>query len=650
MKILHVLLFILCFCQAALSNHQRVSSPDEKIRVEINVDEDIQFQILFENTIILSATELSMNLRNEKPLGRNARLKTVRTRKVDHLIKPDIREKCSEMEEVFNELELNFEDKSALVFRVYNEGIAYHFVTNLEKSIIIERETLQLEFNQTDRIFFQRSGGFASPYESPYEHMPVNQVSDSGLVCLPALVQTADGIKILLTESDLTDYPGMWLRGTGSEKLSATFAGYPLEKSSGDNPYQHGRVIRHADYIARTKGNRSYPWRVFIIAKQDKELLTSNLVYLLATPLQLNDVSWIKPGIVTFDWWARRNIYGVNFKAGINTATAKYFIDFAAEFGLEYFLFDDGWTDNRNILNYNPALDMEEITAYAKDKKVGLMVWLIWSSLDRQTDAVFDMLQKWDVKGIKVDFMNRDDQEMVNFYHKIASEAAKRKMVIDFHGAYKPAGLRRAYPNVLTREALIEFEYNGWTDYANPEHHNLLPFIRMVAGPMDYIPGTMNNAQKKDFRKNGDHPMGQGTRAHALALFVVLESPMQMLPDSPSDYYKERTCMEFISKIPVEWDETRVLEAKLGDYVVIARRNGNEWFVSAITDWDARDFDISLDFLDEEEYTIELIKDGLNADLRAIDYVLETDSVSKESRFHLQLAPGGGWIARIYKK
>jgi alpha-glucosidase len=260
------------------------------------------------------------------------------------------------------------------------------------------------------------------------------------------------------------------------------------------------------------------------------------------------------------------------------------------------------------------------------------------------------MLGKWGVRGIKVDFMNRDDQEMVNFYYKIAKKAAEYKMVINFHGAYKPAGLRRAYPNVLTREALIEFEYNGWTDKANPDHHNLLPYIRMVTGPMDYIPGTMNNAQKNDFRKNGDHPMGQGTRAHAIALFGILESPMQMLPDSPSDYYKERECMEFISKIPVEWDETIVLEAKVGDYTVLARRNGSSWFVSAITDWDPREFDITLDFLDDGEYEIELIRDGINAEFRAIDYVLEKGDVDKNSRYHLNLAPGGGWMARIAKK
>ncbi len=643
-------LITLWLIMPVIADQYEITSPEKKIKVEINVESEIQFQVIFQNKMILSASNITMELLGDVVLGKKFNLNDVRTRSVNRKIKPAIREKFSEIEDTFNEIRFDFDEDYSLVFRAYNSGVAYHFVTDMDKNLTVESETMQLDFNKMDHIYFQPSSGFASAYETPYQYMLVNEINSEGLICLPALVQTTDGVNILITESSLVDYPGMWLKGSKSEKITATFAGYPLEKSYEGNAYQKGRVTKHADYIAKTKGQRSYPWRIFAIAEQDKDLITNQLVYLLAPPLQLDDVSWIKPGIMTFDWWARRNIYGVDFKAGVNTATAKYFIDFAAEFGLEYFLFDDGWTDNNNILSYNPDLNMDEIAAYAKEKKVGLMMWLIWSNLDQQTDDVFDMLEKWGVRGIKVDFMNRDDQEMVNYYYKIAKEAAKRQMVVNFHGAYKPAGLRRAYPNVLTREALIEFEYNGWKDHANPEHHNLLPFIRMVAGPMDYIPGTMNNAQKNDFRNNGDHPMGQGTRAHAIALFGILESPMQMLPDSPSDYYKERECMEFISKIPVEWDETIVLEAKLGDFVIIARRNGDDWILSAVTDWDPREFDVSLDFLDDGEYNIELIKDGINAEFRAIDYVLEKESVDKTSRYHLKLAPGGGWIARITKK
>ncbi|RLC26179.1 MAG: glycoside hydrolase family 97 protein, partial [Deltaproteobacteria bacterium] len=350
-----------------------------------------------------------------------------------------------------------------------------------------------------------------------------------------------------------------------------------------------------------------------------------------------------------FDWWGRRNIYGTNFKSGVNTATAKYFIDFASEFGFEYFLFDDGWSEQGDLLAINPDLNMEEVIAYAKEKNVKIMLWAIWNTFEKQMDAAWKQFEEWGISGIKFDFMNRDDQKMVQFYHHVAKEAARRKMVIDFHGAYKPAGLRRMYPNVLTREALIEFEYNGWTKFDTPEHHNLLPYIRMVAGPMDYIPFTTHNAQKKNFRTVGDMPMGMGTRAHSMALFVILESPMQMLPDSPSDYYKERECTEFISKIPVEWDDLKVLNAKIGEYTVLARKNKDEWFIGAITNWEPKEFEINFDFLDNGEYQMEYIEDGINADTRAIDYQKKTKTVTNKDIHTINLAPGGGWLARIKK-
>jgi alpha-glucosidase len=339
----------------------------------------------------------------------------------------------------------------------------------------------------------------------------------------------------------------------------------------------------------------------------------------------------------------------VDFKGGVNTETTKFYIDFCAKYGFEYFLFDDGWTDNNNILNVSKELNMNEISEYARKKNVGLMAWLLWSTFEKQMDEVFDLLEKWGFKGIKVDFMNRDDQLMVNFYEKVAAEAAKRKMVVDFHGAFKPAGLHRKYPNVLTCEGLIEFEYNGWTSQDTPDHRNLLPYIRMFAGPMDYIPGTVNNATKNDFRMSGEYPMGQGTRAHFIALAVILESPMMMLPDSPSDYYREEETTLFLSKIPVVWDEIKVLEAKTGDYTVIARKSGSEWYIGAITDWTPRDFEIKLDFLGDGNYQMEYFEDGKNANLRATDYKRKTETVSKSTTHKISLASGGGWAARISK-
>jgi len=371
------------------------------------------------------------------------------------------------------------------------------------------------------------------------------------------------------------------------------------------------------------------------------------MVYLLATPNILDDVSWINPGVVMFDWWAKNNIYGVDFKAGINTETAKYFIDFCAEQGFRYFLFDDGWCGKGDLLHEVEGLNMEEVTTYAKTKGVDVMVWVIWHTLQRQWNEAFDLFEKWGIKGIKMDFMNRDDQQMVEFYESVAKKAAEKKMVVDFHGAYKPCGLRRKYPNILTREALIEFEYNGGANEANPVHHNLLPYIRGFAGPMDYIPATMRNSTKDNFRPISDYPMGQGTRAQSIALFVILNSPMTMLPDAPSDYKREKECTDFIAKIPVEWDETKLLQGKIEKYTVMARRSGTNWFIGAITNWDARNIELETSFLNPGKYKLEAIQDGINANARAEDYKKIEIVFNAGDKFILNLASGGGWVARI---
>lgn len=622
-------------------------SPDQTILIDVSVGKAIEFTVLVDGQQVVHVPDVSLAHEGGPILGWAAQVKGVDRLSISREVRPEIREKCAAIAERCNELTLTFASNFALTLRAYDNGVAYRFSTSVPGDRVVRWENARFQFADESTIICQKEKGFRSNYEKPYTNQPVRDVKREDLCCLPALVSAPRGPKVLITESDLRDYPGMWLRGTSGASLEATFAGYPLEESYEGRAYTHGRVTKHADYIAKTEGTRTYPWRILALAREDGDLITNQLVYLLAAPLALEDVSWITPGVVTFDWWGRRNIYGVDFKAGINTATAKYFIDFAADYGFEYFLFDDGWSDRTNLLEVTADLDMEEVCAYAKQKGVGVMLWMVWATLDRQCAEALDKFAEWGIEGIKIDFMDRDDQKMVNFYHRIAKEAAARQMVIDFHGAYKPTGLRRAYPNVLTREGLIEVEQNGWSDLANPEHHTLLPFIRMVAGPMDYIPGTMNNAQKHNFRPVGDRPMGLGTRAHDMALFVILESPMQMLPDAPSDYYREHECTEFIAQIPVEWDETRVLEAKVGDYVILARRRGSTWFVGAITDWDRRRFDLRLDLLDEGSYEMEAIRDGINADVRAIDYKKEKRRVAKGQAISIDLVPGGGWVARI---
>ncbi len=645
-----VILLILVIAPVNLfGKHHQLLSPDGKTEIIISVNSNLDLQVKFQSQLLFNGQNIFIELEDGTKLGVNPIVLNTESFSVDRFIKPEIKEKYASIHELYNELKLDFRGDYSFVVRAFNNGIAYRFVTSIEDSITIRKENLNLSFADNDSIHYQKSETFNSSYETPYQYSTISEIDTSGLVCLPFLVKTQNDINVLVSESNLENYPGLWMKANGTRSLISAHAGYPIEFVNDGNAYRQGQVLKHAEYIAKLDGKFNFPWRVFVIEDNDTGLISNTLIYQLAEPSRIEDPSWITPGVVTFDWWGRRNIYGTDFKAGINTETAKYFIDFAAEFGFEYFLFDDGWSKQDDLSAIHPDLDMEEVMSYAKSKDVKIMLWVIWNTFEKQKEAAWDQFEKWGIRGIKFDFMNRDDQKMVQFYYDVANEAAKRKMVIDFHGAYKPTGLRRTFPNVLTFEALIEFEYNGWTDYVSPDHDNILPYLRMVTGPMDYIPYTTHNAQKKNFRPVGDMPMGQGTRAHSMALSVILESPMRMLSDSPSDYYREKECTEFYSKIPVEWDDLRVLEAKIGDYTIIARRNSDNWYVGAVTDWDPREFEINFDFLADGIYEMEYIEDGINADERAIDYKRKTKNITNKDKLKIHLSPGGGWIARIIK-
>lgn len=649
MNRLYFIVLIFIFTFQAFGKEYQLTSPDSRVDVIISSNSKLDLKVKFQSKLLFHACNLFIELSDNTKLGVKPVVNEAKISSINKIFEPVLKEKYAKIHEQYNELKIDFSGDFSFVVRAFNDGIAYRFLTSLKDSIVVKKENLNLIFAESDSIYFQKSKTFNSSYETVYQQKAISDISTEGYCCLPALVEKQSGTKILISESDLADYPGLWLKATGSSNLKSAHAGYPVEFINEGSPYRQGQVKRHADFIAKTKGTREFPWRVFVISDNDAGLITNTLIYQLAKPNQVEETSWITPGVVTFDWWGRRNIYGTDFKAGINTETAKYFIDFAAEFGFEYFLFDDGWSKQENLFSIHPDLNMEDVMKYASEKNVKIMLWVIWDTFEKQSEAAWDQFVKWGISGIKFDFMNRDDQLMVQFYYRVAKEAAKRKMVIDFHGAYKPAGLRRAYPNVLTREALIEFEYNGWTKHVTPDHDNLLPYIRMVTGPMDYIPFTTHNAQKKNFRPVGDMPMGQGTRAHSMALFVILESPMQMLPDSPSDYYQERECTEFMSKIPVEWDDLKVLKTKIGDYTIVARKKDENWYIGAITDWEPREFEIHFNFLSDGIYEMEYIEDGINAAERAIDYKRKTGKITQKDKMQIKLAPGGGWIARIIK-
>jgi len=647
MKKFILLTSLLCFSFSVLAQKYGLTSPDGKLTAGIEIDNGIYVALLKGRNSVFKLANISLETHLVVPQDGQYKVQKVIKNSVNEVIKPEIPDKAAILTNSYNELEIKFRNNHAITFRLFNEGLAYRLSTSSKDSLTIISENLDLYFDTSDSVRFQSSETFNSAYETPYEHAKLTEIQKEKLCNLPLLIEKQNGFFVMVTEADLYNYPGLWLKGTGRAQLSAVNPPRPKTLTNTGSEYVRNQVAGTYNNIARVNGTRTYPWRIFAVAGNEKDLVSNSMVYMLASPCAVKDISWIKPGVVMFDWWAKNNIYGVDFKAGINTETAKYFIDFCAEKGFRYFLFDDGWSSGDDLLKTVQGLDMAEVTAYGRSKGVDIMLWMVWHTLQKQWDQAFSQFEKWGIKGIKVDFMNRDDQPMVMFYEAVAREAAARKMVVDFHGAYKPCGLSRKYPNVLTREALIEFEYNGWTNYDDPVHHNLLPYIRMFAGPMDYIPATMRNSTRSNFRPIGDYPMGQGTRAHSMALFVILNSPMTMLPDSPSDYYREKECTDFLKKIPVVWDDTRLLQGKIAKYTILGHRSGSEWYIGAITDWSERNFDLETSFLEPGRYRLEAIIDGINAGKRAEDYKKIEMDFQAGDILKLRLASGGGWVARI---
>ncbi len=642
-----LLIIIIAFCHHLFASEAyRLSSPDGRTVIKISIKEDIQFSVIRNDVEIISPSVISMTLSDIGVLGDDAEVEKAIRKTIQQEHFPVVRQKSNLIFEHCNELMIHFLGNFSLTFRAYNEGVAYRFTTKFNENIKVGLETFTINFPRNYFIYFPEEESFFSHNEREYKYQLVGDIPAGNFCSLPALIEASNGIKILITESDLKEYPGMWLMANGGNSLSAIFPGYPVKtKQIGDRDVE---VTEYADYLAKTGGIRTFPWRIMAIADSDGDLITNQLTWMLASPLQINDASWIKPGKVAWDWWNSNNIYEVDFRAGINTETYKYYIDFASKYGIEYIILDEGWYELGDLLDVNPDIDIERLISYGKEKNVGIILWVIWKTLDDQLVEAMDLFEKWGVSGLKVDFMQRDDQEMVEYYYKIAHEAAKRKMTVDFHGAYKPSGLRRAYPNVLTREGLRGLEWNKWSNVITPEHDVTLPFIRMVAGPMDYTPGAMVNAQKNNFQAIYSRPMSQGTRCHQLAMYVVYESPLQMLADNPSNYLNEPGCMEFLSAVPVEWDATRVLKAKVADYIIVARRDGNKWYIGGMTDWSPRDFEIDLSFLSDEDYTIEIWQDGVNADRFAEDLKKIVKKVTNTDRLKVKMAPGGGYAARIY--
>lgn len=623
-----------------------VFSPNKQVEVRVRTGQRLEYDVLFKGLPLLQNSTLSINI-DHQTLGAPATLKTAKQRTYDATVEPAVKLKSAKVRENFNELRLEMEGNYAVIFRAYNEGAAYRFETSLPQTEVkVYGEEGMFTFPRDYTVYYPLEESFFSHNERRYLPGRLSQIAPGYLATLPAVVEGPDGIKIAIAEGDLEDYPGLWLRGAAGTALAATFPPYPLkEKLDNDRDF---RVTEAADYIAVTKGARAYPWRVIGVAEKDGDLITSQLVWLLGKPSQIENTSWIKPGKVAWDWWNALNLANVDFKTGVNTQTYRAYIDFASKYGLPYIILDEGWYKLGHVLDVVPEVNIEELVAYGKQKNVGVILWVVWKTFDDQFQAAFDQFEKWGIQGIKIDFMQRSDQVVVNFYTKTLREGAKRHMLIDFHGDQKPATMSRTWPNLISTEGVRGLEWSKWSDEAQPDHNLMLPFTRMYLGPMDYTPGAMLNATKKTFAPISEHPMALGTRCHQLAMYVVFESPLQMLSDSPTNYMREPEAMEFLGAVPSTWDETKVLDAKIGQYVLVARRSGSDWYVGAMTNWTGRELQVDLSFLPAGTFQMQSYQDGGNADRYAGDYTMTKRSVDSNGKFKITLAPGGGWAARIH--
>lgn len=623
-----------------------LKSPDNRIDVAIHVAKKITYDVSLNGRLLMKDSSLSINF-DGKTLGDNPQVKSTKKDSLDKVLEPVVRQKSAKIREHYNELKLEMDGGYAVTFRAYPEGVAYRIETSLGgENVKVFNEDALFRFAADNTVFFPEEESMFSHNERKYLPRAMSTISDKTFGTLPAVVDVGEGAKVAIAESGVEDYPGLWLRGGGEHALAATFEHYPLEeKLERDRDF---KVTKAADYIAVTQGTRTFPWRVLGIAEHDKDLISNSLVWLLEKPSMLTDTSWIKPGKVAWDWWNANNVYGVDFKSGVNTQTYKYYIDFAAKNHLEYIILDEGWYKLGNVLEVVPEIDVAELTAYGKQKNVGVVLWVVWKTLDDQLIPALDQYAKWGVKGIKVDFMQRNDQKLLQFYYKVASECAKRHMLVDFHGAQRGASLTRTWPNLISNEGVRGMEWSKWSPDAEPQHNVTLPFTRMFLGPMDYTPGAMLNATKTTFAPIFSRPMALGTRCQQLAMYVVYESPLQMLSDSPSNYEREPEAMEFLRAVPSTWDETVPLDGKISEYVVVARRSGKDWYVGAMNNWTARDVEIDLSFLPAGDFKMDAYQDGINADQMASDYKKTASSATKATKLKVHLAPGGGWAAHLH--
>ncbi len=644
-----------------------VSSPNGKVKVTVSTDEGVKWSVDYNGTPVLTPSRIDVEVMQGKKtygLGKERRVKK-------DLLKSSFTNpfyKKHTISDHYGQLLIQTKQKLTIEVRAYDDGAAYRMISDNKKPVTVNKETVEFCFAADYQAFVpyvnDNRGGerYCYSFESYYDEVPLSKMYRDSLAITPLAVCLPQGMKAIVMDAGVENYPGMMLVKGEGNALKAEFAPYPLEQQVGGFSRLNIVPTKRADYIAKLNANQTMPWRAVVITEKDADILNCDMAQRLAPACRISDTSWIKPGKVAWDWWNNCNITGVNFQSGMNTNTYQYYIDFAAKNNIEYIIIDEGWSGKESLMEaLNPDIDLKKLIAYGQKKGVGIILWSSWRNLigndplggAATTEAVMKHYADMGVKGFKVDFFDRDDQQVIASAYQIAETAARHHLYLDYHGL-KPFGIQRAYPNIFNFEGVKGLENSKWEPrvgdgpmHNQPRYDVTAPYLRMLAGSMDYTPGAMMNAMRDNFFGNNNHPMSQGTRVHQMAMYTTFEAPLQMLADSPTKYMQNQECTDFIAQVPTTFDEMVALDGQLGEYTVIARRKDKVWYVAAMTDWTARDLDISLGFLGEGQHTADIFADGVNAGKDATDYQHTTKTVNSNDRLKIHLSSGGGWTAII---
>jgi alpha-glucosidase len=635
-------------------NATTVSSPDGRLVLTIQITTDganpptphLFYQLSFRGKLLIEPSALRLDLEGQSPLGSNMQIVNTTASSEDHSYKL-VTGKASQVRDHYNALRVDLEEPSGMgrkltiEARAYDDAVAFRYFVpeqNAMSDFRLTKEGTEFRIAKDATAYALVLPNFRSGYESEYIKLPISAFSNQGgvaskvLIGLPLLMEVPGVAWMGITEANLRDYSSMYLTNP-----SGSWTGHWFESVLAP-------PIEDTDVIVKGTLPHSSAWRVLLVGDEPGRLVESNVITSLNPESEIADTPWIHAGRASWDWW--NGSLGPDGKRAYTTETMKYYVDFAAKSGFEYVMLDAGWSAHNDITKMNGTVDVPELVRYGKEKGVKVWIWLLANQIERQMDEAFPVYEKWGVAGLKIDFILRDDQHGMNFYYRAAKKAAEHHLMLDFHGATKPSGIERTYPNILSYEAVLGMENSKTGTRDNPEYHTTIPFTRMLAGPMDQTPGAFDNSTREEFTPRMESPMVMGTRAHQLAMYAVFQCAFQMVSDVPYAY-DNQPAFQFIKDTPATWDETRVLNGRPGVYITIARRHGNEWFLGSLNNWDARQLDLPLDFLGPGGYTAEIYSDADDAVQHPKNVRIERKPVTRSSRLQAALAPGGGYAVRF---